>query len=132
MKISLFIFFLGLFLSGFAQVDRDQLSLEISKAEAANLEKLKPYLWRRETVVTVDGQVKTNALSEMNFDETGKLSVKTGKPRAPTKINAACVAGYRITPRKMPWNMWKKHFSWQFHTPICQKDSLLIFLARRK
>ena len=85
MKISVFIFFLGLIMSGFAQVDRDQLSLEISKAEAANLEKLKPYLWRRETVVTVDGQVKSNALSEMNFDSTGKLSVKNLEAKSTDK-----------------------------------------------
>jgi hypothetical protein len=76
MKTSMIFFFLGILMSGFAQIDRDQLSLDISKAEAANLEQLKQFMWRRETVVTVDGQVKMNALSELNFKEDGTLDVR--------------------------------------------------------
>jgi len=76
MKTSLILFFLGLLMSGFAQIDRDQLALDISKAEENNLEQLKQFIWRRESVVTVDGEVKMNALSELNFDETGKLEVR--------------------------------------------------------
>lgn len=76
MKKLLLVFFLGICTSGFAQIDKDKLSLDISKAEAANLDKLKEFMWRRETAVTVDGQVKLNALSELNFDEAGKLEVR--------------------------------------------------------
>jgi hypothetical protein len=76
MKTSMIILFLGILMSGYSQLDRDQLSLDISKAEAANLEQLKQFMWRRETVVTVDGQVKMNALSELNFNEDGTLDVR--------------------------------------------------------
>ena len=76
MKTSLIILFLGIMMSSYTQVDKDQLSLDISKVEAANLEQLKQFMWRRETVVTVDGEVKLNALSELNFDETGKLDIR--------------------------------------------------------
>ena len=60
----------------FAQIDRDQLSLDISKADAANTEQLKQFVWKRASVATVDGVVKLNTLSEFSFDETGKLIAK--------------------------------------------------------
>lgn len=60
----------------FAQIDRDKLSLDISKADAANTEQLKQFVWKRASVATVDGTVKLNTLSEFSFDETGKLNVK--------------------------------------------------------
>jgi hypothetical protein len=63
-------------LFAFAQVDRDQLSLDISKADAANTEQLKQFIWKRASVVTVNGVVKMNTLSEFKFDETGKIIVK--------------------------------------------------------
>jgi hypothetical protein len=68
--------FLGLFISSFGQVDRDQLSLDISKADAANTELLKQFIWKRASVVTVDGTVKMNTLSEFSYDATGKLQFK--------------------------------------------------------
>lgn len=76
MKKLILFFFMAQMMPAFAQLDSDQLSLDISKAEAANLEQLKQFIWRRATEVTVDGQVKLNALSELSFDETGKLEVR--------------------------------------------------------
>lgn len=63
-------------LSVFAQIDRDQLALDISKAEAANTELLKQFIWKRASVVTVDGAVKMNTLTEFSFDEKGDLQAK--------------------------------------------------------
>ncbi|NTV82801.1 MAG: hypothetical protein HGA23_00695 [Bacteroidales bacterium] len=60
----------------FSQIDRDQLSLDISKADAANMEQLKQFVWKRASVAKVDGVVKLNTLSEFSFDETGKLIAK--------------------------------------------------------
>jgi hypothetical protein len=59
--------------TSFSQIDRDQLSLDISKADAANTELLKQFIWKRASVVTVSGAVKLNTLSEFSFDATGKL-----------------------------------------------------------
>lgn len=66
---------IGVCLTSFGQIDRDQLSLDISKADAANTEQLKQFIWKRASVVTVNGVVKMNTLSEFKFDETGKLVV---------------------------------------------------------
>jgi len=56
-----------------AQIDPDKLSLAISDAEEANLEQLMEFMWKRYSTVTVDGEVKLEAISDMSFDEDGKL-----------------------------------------------------------
>jgi hypothetical protein len=61
---------------GFAQVDKDKLALDISKADDANTEKLKSYIWKRKSDVSVDGQVKLTTITEFSFDAQGKLQTK--------------------------------------------------------
>ncbi|MFN8255907.1 MAG: hypothetical protein U0W24_09485 [Bacteroidales bacterium] len=63
-------------LSGYAQIDKDQLALDINKADAANTEKLKEFIWKRKSVVSISGEVKLTVLSEFSFDESGKLVSK--------------------------------------------------------
>lgn len=77
-KLLLVIIVLGVGITSFAQaeIDTDQLSLDISKADAANTEQLKAFIWKKASVVTVDGEVKLNTLSEFSFDENGKLEMK--------------------------------------------------------
>ena len=73
-KLSLILsIFVGL--STFAQVDRDQLSLDISEADAANTEKLKAFLWKKASVVTIDGEEKMNMLNEISIGEDNKINV---------------------------------------------------------
>jgi len=62
-------------LTSYAQLDRDQVSLDISKAEAANLEQLKSFIWKQESVVTVDGAQKLTTINEFSIDQDGKVSV---------------------------------------------------------
>lgn len=77
MKNLLFVLIaLGVYITSFAQIDTDQLSLDISKAEAANLEQMKSYLWKRVAVATVDGEKKLTATADLNFNADGKLDVK--------------------------------------------------------
>ncbi|NJN43142.1 MAG: hypothetical protein HC811_13860 [Flammeovirgaceae bacterium] len=59
-----------------AQIDKDQLALQVSKADNANTEKLMEYIWKRHTDVTVNGQPKANAITEFSFDAEGKLQAK--------------------------------------------------------
>jgi hypothetical protein len=59
-----------------AQVDKEQLALAISKADDANTEKLKAYLWKRKSDVSIDGQVKLTTITEFSFDDQGKLQAK--------------------------------------------------------
>ena len=63
-----------------AQVDTDQLALDVSKAEAANKDQLTAFIWKRHTSVSVNGAVTSTLVNELSFDETGKLQV--------TQINA--------------------------------------------
>ncbi len=78
MKKLIFLLAIGVWITSFAQVevDRDQLSLDISKADAANTEQLKSFIWKKASIVTVDGVVKANTLSEFSFDEKGELQFK--------------------------------------------------------
>jgi len=72
-RISLFILSILSTLIAFAQVDKEQLALTISKADDANTEKLKAYLWKRKSDVSIDGVHKLTTITEFSFDAQGKL-----------------------------------------------------------
>jgi hypothetical protein len=61
---------------GFAQIDKEQLALTISKADDANTEKLKAYIWKRKSDVSIGGEHKLTTITEFSFDEQGKLQAK--------------------------------------------------------
>jgi hypothetical protein len=77
-KVKLFIvvFFSVFAFTASAQNDKEALSLNISKAEDANLQKLKMYLWKRKSDGYIQGQLKATVYSEFSFDNAGKLQVK--------------------------------------------------------
>jgi hypothetical protein len=76
-KIFSFVLFSVLFVNiGFAQIDKEQLALTISKADDANTEKLKAYIWKRKSDVSVGGEHKLTTITEFSFDEQGKLQAK--------------------------------------------------------
>ena len=55
--IQLFILNLFVITSSLAQSDNEKQALAISKADDANTQKLKAYIWKRKSDVAVDGQV---------------------------------------------------------------------------
>lgn len=59
----------------FAQIDKEQLALDVGKAENANREKLKDYIWKRYSTATVDGEKKATVITEFSFDEKGNINV---------------------------------------------------------
>jgi len=59
--------------AGFAQADKEQLALTISKADDANTEKLKAYIWKRKSDVSIGGEHKLTTLTEFSYDAQGKL-----------------------------------------------------------
>jgi hypothetical protein len=62
--------------TGIAQTDNDKLALAINAADEANTEKLKAYIWKRKSDVSIDGQVKLTTITEFSFDEQGKVQAK--------------------------------------------------------
>lgn len=77
MKKLVLLFAMVVGITAFAQeVDRDMLSLKISKADAANTELLKAFIWKKSSIVTVDGVEKATTLSEFKFDEKGELQMQ--------------------------------------------------------
>ncbi len=62
--------------TGHAQLNTEELSLKISKAEEANQQKLKAYIWKRKSDAFVDGQLKATSYTEFSFDASGKLQAK--------------------------------------------------------
>lgn len=62
--------------STLAQVDKEKLALETSKADALNNEKLKAFIWKRNTDVMVNGELKLTTVTELSFDDQGKLLVR--------------------------------------------------------
>jgi hypothetical protein len=63
-------------LTAFAQADNDKLALDVSKADEANTEKLKAYIWKRKSDVSINGENKLSAWTEFSFDDQGKLQAK--------------------------------------------------------
>jgi len=76
MKKSLFLFCIFLALLCSAQVDKDQLALAINKADEANTEQLKAFIWKRKSDAYVDGVLKLTTITEFSFDAAGKLQAK--------------------------------------------------------
>lgn len=60
----------------YAQIDKEQLALKVSKADEANTQKLKEFIWKRYSTVTVNGEVKAKIINEFSYDEAGKLQMK--------------------------------------------------------
>jgi len=59
-----------------AQTDKEMLALKVSKAEDANLAQLKQYIWKRQSNVFVENQLKLTTITEFSFDANGKLVAK--------------------------------------------------------
>jgi len=76
MKKILYVLSICISLSAAAQIDKEQLALAISKADDANTEKLKAYVWKRKSDVAVNGQNKLTTITEFSFDNSGKLEAK--------------------------------------------------------
>lgn len=58
-----------------AEIDRDQLSLDISKANSANMEKMKSFVWKKASKVTVGDEDMADLLNEVSIGEDGKVAV---------------------------------------------------------
>jgi hypothetical protein len=76
MKNLILLLCVSLSLTGLAQIDKEQLALTISKADDANTELLKAYIWKRKSDVSVDGVLKLTTITEFSFDDQGKLQAK--------------------------------------------------------
>ena len=76
MKKIFFILCLLNSLAAQSQIDKDQLALAISKADEANTEGLKQYIWKRKSDVSISGVLKLTTITEFSFDEQGKLQTK--------------------------------------------------------
>jgi hypothetical protein len=75
-RIQLVIICLFLSSISFAQIDKDQLALAINKADEANTEQLKAFIWKRKSDVSIDGQLKLTTITEFSFDDQGKIQAK--------------------------------------------------------
>jgi hypothetical protein len=70
------ILFILIFLSSVvcsAQIDKDQLALAINKADEANTEQLRSFIWKRKSDAFVEGVLKLTTITEFSFDADGKL-----------------------------------------------------------
>lgn len=62
--------------TSFSQTDKDKLALAINTTDEANTEKLKAYIWKRKSDVSINGEVKLTTITEFSFDDQGKLQAK--------------------------------------------------------
>lgn len=70
------VFLLFVFSLCCAQADKEQLALAVSKADEANMAKLKSYIWKRKSDVSINGEVKLTTITEFSFDAAGKIQAK--------------------------------------------------------
>ena len=76
MKQSPYLVLVLLSFTAFGQIDKEQLALAVSKAEEANTQKLKDYIWKRKSDVSANGEVKLTTITEFSFNAEGKLQAK--------------------------------------------------------
>jgi hypothetical protein len=62
--------------TAYAQSFNEKLALAVSNADEANTAKLKAYIWKRKSVVTIGGEVKLTTITEFSFDAAGKPQSK--------------------------------------------------------
>lgn len=74
-NILLLILFTITSMTGFAQIDKDKLALEVSKVDADNTEKLKKYIWKLHAEVSAEEGNKTTLISEFSYNEKGELNI---------------------------------------------------------
>jgi len=74
-KLLLFIFLIPAMLCS-AQIDKDQLALAINKADEANTEQLKSFIWKRKADVYVENVLKLTTITEFSFNQAGELETK--------------------------------------------------------
>lgn len=75
-KLKLILFLSLVSFSLTAQIDKESLSLKISKADEANQQKLKEYIWKRRSDVFIESQLKLTTITEFSFAPDGKLEMK--------------------------------------------------------
>jgi hypothetical protein len=102
---------------GFAQIDKEQLALTASKADAANVEKLQEYIWKRKSDVSVDGQVKLTTITEFSFDTEGKLQTNLVDAKSSVKQKLGYATKCKKAQPKTKWITCKK--PWNFHWHTC-------------
>lgn len=59
-----------------AQINKDELALNISKAEQANQQKLKEYVWKRRSDVFIESKLVLTTITEFSYNPEGKLETK--------------------------------------------------------
>jgi hypothetical protein len=59
----------------FAQIDMEQFALDVSKADAANTEQLKAFIWKRHSTATVKGEEKATVINELSFNDKDEIQV---------------------------------------------------------
>lgn len=74
-----------------AQIDKEGLSLDISKSEEANYLKLKEYVWKRRSDVFIESQLKFTTITEFSYNPDGQLETKI----VDTKSNIEKKPGFR-------------------------------------
>ncbi len=57
-------------------INKSELAIEVSNANQVNIEKLKDYIWKRETLVYSNEEVKLTLLSEFSVNDEGMLEAK--------------------------------------------------------
>lgn len=57
----------------YGQIDKEQLALDVSKADEANTEALKEFIWKRYSTTTVNGEEKAKLITEFKFNEEGEV-----------------------------------------------------------
>jgi len=68
-----------------SQIDKDQLALNVSKAEEANKDQLKAFIWKRKSDAFIEGVLKLTTITEFSFDASGKLQTKVVDSSSPVK-----------------------------------------------
>lgn len=113
-----------------AQIDKEQLALDISKADALNAKNLMPYTWKRTSVVSVEGEVKSTLINEVSFDSLGKVQIETLDVQSTTKDKIGIRGRIQDSKKKDMMEYVEKSLKLALNYTYMSKGEFLDFFER--
>jgi len=118
--------------SAYAQIDKDALSLSISKAEEANNQKLKQYTWKRNSDVFIDSQLKLTTLTLFSFSTDGKLETKIIDAETTVKKKPGVRGAMQKNAAEDKLDYIEKALALSLKYAFMSKGELLDFISKAK
>lgn len=114
----------------FAQTDKDKLALAINTADESNMKQLQQFIWKRKSVVSIDGQVKLTTLTEFSFNDQGELETRLIDAESTVKQKRGLRGKIQENAAEDKAEYWQKALELSLAYTFMTKGELLDFFSK--